>query len=144
MLSYALKENWIMFSFPHNIELYFGLWLNLIFWNNRGKPELETGYRVYCCFSWHTVFRDEICVHSSHVQALKSCQTGQQEGIFLPGYIRRDCTCDGAKGGSACGCSVGQNPLSMMNLPQPLIRSGFWFKVNSNQNIQLETDFKYT
>lgn len=130
--------------FPRNINLSSGFWLNLIFWNNHGKLELEAGERVYCCFSWHTLFRDEIGVLSSHAQGWKSCQATQPEGIFLAGYIHRNCTCDGVKGGFAHGCSVRHNPLSVINLPQPLARRGFWFEVNSNQNIQLEIDFKYT
>lgn len=140
LLSCALKENRIMFRFPHKTDLYFCFWMNLVFWNNYGKLELEPGYRVYSCFSWHTIFRAEICVLSSHVQDFKSCQAGWQEGNFLHGYICQNCTCDGAKGEFAHGCSVGH---TVMNLPQPPTRRGFWFKVNCNQNIQLEADFKY-
>lgn len=133
MLPYALKENWIMFSFPHKIDPYFGFCLNSIFGNNCGKLELETGDRVYCCFCWHTIFKVEIGVLLSHVQDLKSCQAGWQEGIFLTGYICQNCACDGAKGGFARGCCVGHKPFSRMNLPQPLTRRGFWFIINSNQ-----------
>lgn len=75
---------------------------------------------MYCCFSWHTVFRDEIGVLSSHFQDLRSCKAEQQEGIFLTGYICRNCMCNGVKGGLACGSSVGHNSLSMIILPQAL------------------------
>lgn len=142
ILCFERKQDHVFFS-PQN-RLIFGFCLNLVFWNNYGKLELELGDTVYSCFSWHTIFRAEIGVLSSHVQDLKSCQAGWQEGIFLNGYIRQNCTCDGPKVEFAHGCSVGHNPLAMMNLPQPLTRRGFWFKVNCNQNIQLEADFKYS